>query len=217
MELLQEPGSTCRILLVGNSLANDFITKPQNVERLVFVDEQILQSLSSLKTNNGLLGIFKYPEFPSRPTNELPSFTLYLDQIKDPGNLGTIIRTADWFGIKKIYCSRDCVDPFNSKVIQSSMASILRVEINSIDWEEFHVLASENSIYAATPEGESYFHINKSEVKILCIGNESNGLRNFVLQDAYKKITIPKASNSKTESLNAAVATAILLAWKFSN
>lgn len=216
LELLQEPGAFCRFLLVSDSMANDFRNKPRNVERMEFVDERILQSLSSLKTSNSLLGVFNFPEFPTNKSFDLNGFTLYLDQIKDPGNLGTIIRTADWFGLKKIFCSRDCVDPFNNKVIQASMASTFRVEIIAMDWTEFVALSEKKCLYAASPDGESYLNINNSDVKILCIGNESHGLREFILRDANKKISIPKANSSKAESLNAAIATSIFLSWKFS-
>jgi TrmH family RNA methyltransferase len=143
---------------------------------------------------------------------EEPSITdevaLYLDTIQDPGNFGTIVRIADWFGLKNIICTEGCADLYNAKVIQSSMASIARVNV----WYDIkgEWLAKQKlSILAATLNGKSIYDQEKIAQGILIIGNEARGVRPELLQLTTTQITIPKIGAA--ESLNAAVATGILL------
>jgi TrmH family RNA methyltransferase len=137
---------------------------------------------------------------------------LALDDIRDPGNLGTIIRLADWFGISSILCSNSTVDAFNSKVIMATMGSISRVNIVYCDLlKELEVF--ESPIYGALLEGENVYKMNSSfDEGVLVIGNESNGISKEISELITNKVTIPQFGNiQETESLNAAVATAILL------
>ncbi|MBK8955820.1 MAG: RNA methyltransferase [Saprospiraceae bacterium] len=210
-ELLNEPGSFCSLLVLGNSIANEFSFDKSLAGRCEIIDDSEFKSMTSLKTANSVLGVFKMPVFYN---NNGDDFKLYLENISDPGNMGTIIRTADWFGLKKIYCSPECVDAFNSKVVQASMASIMRVELEVIPWREFSLLHPKNSFYAATMAGLPYSHCNREEVRILCIGSEAHGLSDDILAYCSHKIGIPKAAQSTAESLNAAVATSILLSWR---
>ena len=132
-----------------------------------------------------------------------------LDEIQDPGNMGTIIRTADWFGIENIICSEDCVDSYNPKVVQSSMGSLGRVNVIYADLEEFINGNKSVSIYAATLGGTSLYALDKINEGIILIGNESKGINDGLSKYAAKQITIPKSG--KAESLNAAVAAGIIL------
>lgn len=169
------------------------------------ISEAELERLSQLKTPHQVLAICR--QFPShRPATA--TFTLYLDTIQDPGNFGTIIRIADWFGIQNIVCSRGCADLYNAKVVQSTMASISRVNVY-YDKDESWLNGQTVPVYAATLHGRSLHEFAKTETGILIIGNESKGIRSEWLSRATHPVTIPR--RGEAESLNAAVATGILL------
>ena len=163
------------------------------------------QRLSHLQTPNQIIAVIK--KLPSTKP-DASSFTLYLDTIQDPGNFGTIIRTADWFGIKSIVCSPGCADVYNPKVVQSTMASIARVNVYYDENEEW-LKGQAFPVLAATLHGRSLYDRSKMKEGILIIGNESKGVRKEILQYATEQITIPK--KGEAESLNAAVATGIIL------
>jgi RNA methyltransferase, TrmH family len=136
------------------------------------------------------------------------SFALYLDSIQDPGNFGTIIRTADWFGIKHIVCGTGCADVYNSKVVQATMASIARVNVyydESGDW----LAKQKQPKYAAALNGVSLYELPRLSEGILIIGNESKGISEEIMLQASQRVTIPRVGEA--ESLNAAVATGIIL------
>jgi TrmH family RNA methyltransferase len=135
-------------------------------------------------------------------------FLLYLDTIQDPGNLGTIIRIADWFGIRDIVCSSGCVDQYNPKVVQATMASIARVNVYE-DKDDRWLFEQNIPIYAAALHGNDLYSFEKTSRGILVIGNESKGIRSEFLQLTTNLVTIPR--RGEAESLNAAVATGILL------
>jgi len=176
----------------------------QNI-KLIEVSSAELDKLSQLQTPNQVLAIIKKND-SKKPEASL--FTLYLDTIQDPGNFGTIIRIADWFGIKAIVCSTGCVDLYNPKVIQSTMASIARVNVFYDENDEW--LRDQTApIFAATLDGTILYEHSKTKEAILIIGNESKGIRPEILQYATENITIPK--KGEAESLNAAVATGIIL------
>jgi TrmH family RNA methyltransferase len=176
----------------------------QNVN-VVEVSAAELERLSQLQTPNQVIAVIKKMASKKPDAN---SFVLYLDTIQDPGNFGTIIRIADWFGIKNMICSVGCADIYNSKVVQSTMASIARV---NVFYEEKDEWLKDQSVpvYAATLHGASLYQQSKTKKGILIIGNESKGVRKEVLQYATQQITIPKKGDA--ESLNAAVATGIIL------
>ena len=169
------------------------------------ISEVELEKISGLQTPNQVVAIIRQPEAIVPAADSL---VLYLDTIQDPGNLGTIIRTADWFGIRHVVCSEGCAELYNPKVIQSSMASIARV--NVIFDEDGEWLQSQQlPVYAATLHGRPLEHYTSLKKGILVIGNESKGISDEVLQYATDQITISKKGHA--ESLNAAVATGILL------
>lgn len=169
------------------------------------ISEAELQRISHLQTPNQVVAIIKKL---SSKKPDASSFTLYLDTIQDPGNFGTIVRIADWFGIKNIVCSKGCADLYNPKVVQSTMASIARVNIY-YDEADNWLKQQSVPVFAATLHGKNLSSYSKIEKGILIIGNESKGVRNEVLQYATEQITIPK--KGEAESLNAAVATGIIL------
>ena len=166
-----------------------------------------LEKISVLQTPNQVLLIAEQQEPGGEP--ELKNhFTLVLDGIQDPGNLGTIIRIADWFGIDQIIASKDTVELYNPKVIQSTMGSFLRVKIWYRDLETI-LAKKEVPVYGALLNGESMYTTASPKEGILVIGNESKGIRETILPLINHAITIPRTG--KAESLNAAVATGILL------
>jgi RNA methyltransferase, TrmH family len=174
-------------------------------EGVEVITEAELERISSLKTPHLVLAVLRQLE-SHEPVAD--SFTLYLDTIQDPGNLGTIVRIADWFGVRNVVCSNGCADLYNPKVVQSTMASIARVNVY-YDREESWLLNQNVPIYAATLKGKSLYSFPKTETGILLIGNESKGIRKEFLERATHPVTIPRKGHA--ESLNAAVATGILL------
>ena len=139
---------------------------------------------------------------------EETDFVIYLDTIQDPGNMGTIIRIADWFGVEHIVCTEGCVDVYSPKVVQATMASLARVQF-FVDKDGAWLNNRPEEIYAATLDGESLSGISKTNKGVLIIGNESKGIRPEFIEKATQKITIPR--RGEAESLNAAVATGIIL------
>jgi RNA methyltransferase, TrmH family len=209
-ELLLQKLFVCKQLFATAQWVQDNHQLLQNFSavEIIVVKDFELQKISQLTTPNNVLAIFfKKNEFVKVDINN--NITLVLDGIQDPGNMGSIIRSADWFGIKNIVCSINCVDIYNTKVVQSTMGSLGRVNItftNLIDW-----LQKNNSVsqYAAMLNGSDVQAIGKTKEAILIIGNEANGITDEVLQLQPQKITIPKYGFA--ESLNAGVATGILL------
>ena len=168
------------------------------------VSDNELERISQLQTPNGVLAVFKKFEIEA-PSNS--GFALFLDGIQDPGNFGTIIRTADWFGIQHVICTAGCADPYNPKVVQATMASIARVAVHQGDaaW----LAAQDRPVIAAVLHGTALETVSKKKDGILVIGNESKGISPGILAIATEKVTIP--GKGAAESLNAAVATGILL------
>jgi TrmH family RNA methyltransferase len=173
--------------------------------QMVQVSESELARISQLQTPNQVLAVLT--QFESG-IPEAQSFCLYLDTIQDPGNFGTILRIADWFGIREVVCSAGCADRYNPKVVQSTMASIARVNVY-YDQEGAWLQQQQVPVFAATLNGKSLYDHTKVEKGVLVIGNESKGIRPEIQQLATEKITIPR--RGKAESLNAAVATGIIL------
>ena len=200
-ELIQETPQQIETVYATAQWINATRTK-----NAVEVTEAELVGLSQLKTPNQVLAVIK--QFKSKAP-ESSAFTLYLDTIQDPGNFGTIIRIADWFGIGSVVCSRGCADLYNPKVVQSTMASIARVNVY-YDEDESWLRHQKQTIYAAALNGQPLSSFDKTPEGILVIGNESKGIRDEFMQLANEKITIPR--RGRAESLNAAVATGIILA-----
>jgi len=171
------------------------------------VTEKELKSISSLVTPNEVLAIVKQKE--NQHTDFSLKLTIALDSIQDPGNLGSIIRTADWFGVKNIVCSMNSVDIYNSKVIQATMGSFFRVNVIFKDLTVFFTKNDHLTVYGALLEGENIYQ-KEIDTKglVLLLGNESKGISDELLPFITEKISIPKFG--KAESLNVATATAIL-------
>ncbi len=171
------------------------------------ITETELKKISSLVNPNTALAIFKIPE--PQPINQ-EGLIVALDAIRDPGNLGTIIRLCDWYGITELVCSNTTVDCYNSKVVQATMGSLTRVNINYLNLDEF-ITEQNTEIFGAFMDGQNVYLQKLPQKGILVMGNEANGISKSIEDIVNKKISIPQFGTSKTESLNVATATAILL------
>lgn len=176
--------------------------------KLVTIDETELRKITTLTTPQGVLAIIQIPEeTPIRPESFDNTFTLALENIQDPGNLGTIIRTADWFGFKQIICSPDCVDVYNPKVVQATMGSLSRIKIIYTDLAE--ILGRINvPVYGALLDGQSIYSTNFGNEGVILLGNEGKGLSGKVLPLITRAITIPRFGQA--ESLNVAMSAGII-------
>jgi TrmH family RNA methyltransferase len=174
---------------------------------LIVVKNAELEAISSLHTPNQVLMVIPLPEKKEVPLVE--DWYLFLDDIQDPGNMGTLIRIADWFGIPNVICTPGCVDFYNSKVVQSAMGGHLRVGLFESDPEEF-LKAIQLPKLAATLGGQDVYKMNRLKAGVLIIGNESHGVSGKVLSLTTEQITIPRRGGA--ESLNAGVSAGILCA-----
>jgi len=184
------------------------ISNYKDIEKVTQISEGELKKISSLKKPNNVLGLFK---IPSPNTLKKEGLILGLDDINDPGNLGTIIRLCDWFGVTQLICSLKTVDCYNSKVVQASMGSLTRVSLIYMNLEVY--LENTNlPKYASLMDGENVYKSILPKDAILVMGNEANGISNSVLKHLTHTVSIPRFGElQQTESLNVATATAILL------
>jgi len=210
MELLSSRVFVCRELYALEDWLQDnqpAIAK-YDIETVAGIKDFELEKISALSTPNTVFAVFR-KRAAATIKNYKGKITLVLDTIQDPGNMGTIIRIADWFGVENIICSPDCADCYNNKVVQSTMGSLARVNIIYINIEEW--LKKNNNIisFAATMDGSKVQNMNGIKEGIIIIGNEGKGISNAVLALAKESITIPRIGGA--ESLNAAVAAGIIL------
>lgn len=173
------------------------------------IDESDLERISQLATPNQVVAVVKKGLI--REVDAREGIVLLLDDIQDPGNLGTIIRLADWFGVAGIVCGLSTADCYNSKVVQATMGSILRVPVQYCNLHEWIKEKGQLRVYAAVMQGRSIAEVEKPVHAALLIGNESRGISEDLLARAQERISIPRKGGA--ESLNAAVATGILLGW----
>lgn len=164
-----------------------------------------LERISQFNTAPTMIGVFKEPSLPEFDSTKR---ILVLESIQDPGNLGTIIRTADWFGLQQIVCSKDTVHCYNSKVIQASMGSAFRIPVFYENLDEF-LPKWKLPIHGALLNGVHMNEIDPSEIKILVMGNEGKGISEMLQRHISQAVTIP--GYGQAESLNVSIATGILL------
>ena len=175
------------------------------------VDTRELSKISMLKTAPEVVAVFTYPKVQKIDWQKTSGLTLMLDDIRDPGNLGTIIRTADWFGIQTIICSEETVDAYNPKVVQASMGSLARVEMHYERLDRMIKSKPSNiPVFGAIMNGKSIREIERPEKAIVLIGSESHGISGKLLKLVDEKISIPGSPDRGAESLNASIATAII-------
>ena len=213
----------------GDKLAKEWLSSQTNIHMVVGLETWIrsneallcrhpeagvvavkpyeLAAVSSLKAPNQVLLVAEMPAPPDAlPDNE---WCLALDTIQDPGNLGTIIRIADWFGMDHVVCSPDCADAFNPKVIQAAMGGHLRVQVHKADLPSL-IAEVKMPVVAASLSGDNVYGMEALAAAVLLIGNESRGLSPDLMQLATHRVMIPRKGGA--ESLNAAVSAGILCA-----
>ena len=179
---------------------------PANIN-LFEVNNAELGKISTLQTPQGFLAVVHIPEQRSVNTENFKNqFTLVLDGVQDPGNMGTIIRTADWFGFKHIICSEDCVEVYNPKTVQATMGSLARVNMY---YENLPAVLKVNSIpvFGALLEGNSIYTTNWGKEGFIILGNEGKGISEEVIKKITQPVTIPRVGGA--ESLNVAISAAI--------
>lgn len=184
----------------------------RHVEELYVASTGQIDRLSSLRTPQGVWMLVERQQ-PSMPTQKGDDgFILALDGIQDPGNMGTILRTADWFGVREVICSRETASCFNPKVVQASMGAIFRTRVVYCDLAETiaRFAARGYTVYGAMLDGEDAFRLPKERPSLLVVGNEGHGISEGVSAVVGHRLTIPNVGGT-CESLNAAVATAILV------
>jgi len=183
-----------------------------NVTEEVSYDE--LKQISTLKTPHNALAIVPMPENEMNLPEVLNQYCVALDFIQDPGNMGTIIRAAGWFGIKNIVCSMDCVDVYNSKVIQASMGALLHVNVYYYDLKKLFASAAENSVpvFGTMLSGNSIYDHKLYKKGIILLGNESKGISTELIPFITERIRIPKFSDAREgiDSLNVGMAASIV-------
>jgi len=175
------------------------------------LSDRELQKLSSFSSSNQVIAVAKTPSEVQIDIQK-NDLVLILDTIQDPGNMGTIIRTADWFGISKIVCSKETVDAFSSKVVQASMGSLFRTQIHYTNLLDFlNKYKQSHNIYGSLLSGQNIYKLDLKNNGFIIIGNESKGISEDLQQIINQALYIPRSSSSKAESLNAAVACSIIL------
>lgn len=175
------------------------------------INEKELAQVSTLKTPNEVLLVLKQNAIIDFSKVKSHQLVIALDGVKDPGNMGTIIRLADWFGVEHILCASDCVDQYNPKTVQSAMGSINSVQVHYGDLAQMLSSLDSHQIYACDLDGESIYETAFSEKSVLLMGSESHGISEAILNSVNQKITIPSFSSTGVDSLNVATATAIVL------
>ncbi len=223
-----------QFIVEGEKLCDEFIHSNFNVRQIYLLDskrvkyEVLLSKISKkidivgvrpddlerMSTMSTAPDVLLLVEMPAESTvseaefNYSTDITLVLDGLKDPGNMGTIIRIADWYGIKNIVCSADCVELYNPKVVQSTMGSILRLSVFYTDLENYFADLKEVNIYGALLEGQNIYRLDGKINGLLMMGSESHGISESLKKYITHPITIPSWGGA--ESLNVAVATGIL-------
>ncbi len=184
----------------------DFLTVPKN--KVHAISEVELKKISALTTPNTCLAVFKIPKVKEMVEKGL---IVALDDVRDPGNLGTIIRLCDWFGIETLFCSEESVDIYNPKVVQATMGSISRVNVVYGNLETF-LSQTKLPVFGTFMDGKNIYQEKLPKEGIIIMGNEANGISTSVEKLVSERIAIPRFGNLQvTESLNVATATAIIL------
>ena len=189
-------------------LATEKVFDTQYDALVSYISASELQKMSGLSSANSCLAVFKIPEPKLREDRGL---IVALDEIRDPGNLGTIIRLCDWFGVEQLFCSLETVDVYNPKVVQATMGSLARVAVQYVDLEKL-LATTVLPVLGTFMNGDSIYQAALPKEGIIVMGNEANGISAPVSARVSQRIAIPKfGATQQTESLNVATATAIVL------
>ena len=207
VELLKSDFEIGSLFITKTFLEENSLLLNNSIAECIMVEPQELEKVGSFSSNNAALAVVKTKENTELLVDE-EEFALVLDDIRDPGNLGTIIRIADWYGVRKIICSLSTVDFYNPKVINATMGSFTRVSLFYTDLETF-INEQNVNIYGTLLDGDNIHETDFSISGCIVIGNEANGISKEVIKLITHKITIPRFGGA--ESLNAGNATAVVL------
>lgn len=215
--IVEGPKSVQEILKIAPSSVNEIFASPDFDISLLAgkpyteVAPFELEKISQLTQPNQVLALVRKPTLLPEAFKPAGKISLLLETIQDPGNMGTILRAADWFGIHQVVATPDSVDFYHPKVVQSTMGSILRVNCFEMPVEEILLKAGSIPLWGATLSGNDIRQLKRPEEAILVIGNESKGISPTLLSNLHQELTIPRFGEA--ESLNAAMAAGILLSW----
>nr|WP_319999063.1 RNA methyltransferase [uncultured Draconibacterium sp.] len=203
-----------KLLIVTDQFTTRFPITQSAAERIIETDAKEIKKVSLLQHPQNSLAVCEIPKKQDFPKSLPEGLSIYLDGIQDPGNMGTIVRICDWYGIQHVFCSPDSVDLYNPKVIQASMGSFNRIHLHECDFETLAYLAqkSEAPLFGTFMNGDNVYQKQLPKQAVLVMGNEGNGIRPAVEKLIPNKLSIPNFSMNKikAESLNVSVATAIL-------
>jgi TrmH family RNA methyltransferase len=192
--------------------AKDEFLQNQNFEEIT---EKEFSQITNLKNPQGVLAVFRKPDYLFSEKNIIENLVLALDGVQDPGNLGTIVRIADWFGISDVFCSPHTADVFSPKAIQATMGAAARVRVHYLELEEFIKKHSNSTtVYGAFLDGDNIYNVPLAPKGIIVMGNEGNGISQKIETLISNRLYIPNYPQGKTagESLNVAIATALVCA-----
>ncbi|MGB3080455.1 MAG: TrmH family RNA methyltransferase [Saprospiraceae bacterium] len=211
-ELLRDKRRIVEEVYISNPDFLAIFEKVISPDDVCLITPQQMHHLSQMTTPPGILSVCKLPDEDHLPENISGMKIFYLDAIRDPGNLGTILRIADWFGLDFVVCSPDCVDIFNHKVLQASMGSALRVKTCVLEKEEI-IASGGDHLYICDAEGKDINTSRPPMEGILILGNESLGVSDVMMERAKERFAISGHRSLGAESLNVASAAAVMAAW----
>jgi len=203
----------CSILVATNEWIAE--NKGASATEIIQIEAREFTKISNQKSPQGVLAVFKKREDTWKPEDIIQKLTLALDDIQDPGNLGTIIRIADWFGITHVFCSEHTADAYNPKTIQATMGALARVRVHTVNLKEFLETGPVNEpVYGTFMDGENVYDKSLSPHGVIVMGNEGNGISNEIEKLVTDRLLIPNfpVGQLTSESLNVGVATALICA-----
>lgn len=206
-------GMHCVLLLATSEWLN--LHRGIKADETCEITEAELRKISSQKSSQGVLAVFEKPKHIYNPDAIKSRLSLALDDVQDPGNLGTIVRVADWFGIEDIFCSLCSADVYGTKAVQSTMGALARVRVHYVDLPEFlRVYANEMPVYGTFLDGENIYRESLAENGLIVMGNEGNGISPGVEKYISQRLFIPNfpEGQATSESLNVGIATALVCA-----
>ena len=204
----------CRWLIAKRSWYDQCGTA-EHYDKIVFANSQQMARISQFDTPSDVVAVYEKPEDVIDSGRVAKSLNIVLDNIQDPGNLGTIIRLADWFGIRDIFASRTTVDVYNHKVVQATMGAIARVKVHYGDLEQFFEEYPDLPVYGTFLDGKDIYNSDLGKQGFVIFGNEGQGISAKVAKHVNQRLLIPKANTAGSESLNVGVAAAITISEFF--
>lgn len=207
------PAFRCVLLVATVDWLNEHILV--NADEVIETDIEGFKKITNQKSPQGVLAVFVKPDYHWNLADLTQKLSLVLDDVQDPGNLGTIIRVADWFGITDVFCSEHSADAYNTKTVQATMGALARVRVQTVNLTDFlQSVAGKLPVYGTFMNGENIYNKTLSQNGIIVLGNEGNGISAEVEKQVTERLLIPSfpPGQATSESLNVGVATALVCA-----